>query len=148
MRQHRSFCWLQIGDHDRILGDFDASQIDEAKVSSVQYVKFPISDDEQEELEKEGTVVRIRPSSLSGTVGIERSEQESIVEDLAAEDSLAFVAASYALYEEGSRFRMREPFSLRSPDGKGLRMNASRFQQHGGRYWIRTSDLLLVRQAL
>ena len=78
--------WLQIGDHERILGEFDAGQIDEMKVSSVQYVKFEITEEQQEELLNEGTVIRIHidhPAYQAQSVLSEES-RKSIVEDLAA----------------------------------------------------------------
>jgi hypothetical protein len=51
--------WLQIGDTERILAGFDRGQIDEHKVSSVQYIKWKIDDTRRELLGREGTVVRI-----------------------------------------------------------------------------------------
>jgi hypothetical protein len=50
---------LQIGDTAPILGQFDRGQIDEHKVSSVQYVKFPLSDAHVRALQTDGTVVRL-----------------------------------------------------------------------------------------
>lgn len=51
--------WLQIGDTPRIRAQFDRGQIDEHKVSSVQYVKFALSDEQRRLLAADGTVVRI-----------------------------------------------------------------------------------------
>jgi hypothetical protein len=51
--------WLHIGEADPLLAEFDAGQIDEHKVSSVQYIKWKLDDERQRLLEKEGTVVRI-----------------------------------------------------------------------------------------
>ena len=51
--------WLQIGDAPKILATFDAGQIDEHKVSSVQYVKFRLTADHQRLLAADGTVVRL-----------------------------------------------------------------------------------------
>jgi hypothetical protein len=51
--------WLQIGDTERVLAGFDRGQIDEHKVSSVQYIKWKIDEERRELLAREGTVVRI-----------------------------------------------------------------------------------------
>ena len=51
--------WLQIGDTERVLAGFDRGQIDEHKVSSVQYIKWKLDDARLELLKREGTVVRI-----------------------------------------------------------------------------------------
>ena len=51
--------WLQIGDTERVLADFDRGRIDEHKGSSVQYIKWKIDDGRRELLAREGTVVRI-----------------------------------------------------------------------------------------
>ncbi len=50
--------FLQIGDTDPIKGVFDGEQITAEKVSSVQYVKFHLTDEQTTLLRKEGTVVR------------------------------------------------------------------------------------------
>jgi hypothetical protein len=78
--------WLQIGDNDRILGEFDGGQIDESKVSSVQYVKFNISSDQQDEMMREGTVVRIHidhPTYKAQSV-LSEANRKSIAQDLSA----------------------------------------------------------------
>jgi hypothetical protein len=51
--------WMQIGDAPKVLAAFDAGQIDEHKVSSVQYLKFPVTDEHRRLLATEGTVVRL-----------------------------------------------------------------------------------------
>lgn len=51
--------WLKVGDEPPIAGQFDAGQIDEQKVSSVQFVKFPIDQHTRERLARDGTVVRL-----------------------------------------------------------------------------------------
>jgi|CXWL01.1.fsa_nt_gi hypothetical protein len=51
--------WLHIGDAPPVLAAFDRGQIDERKVSSVQYVKWTLSADERRALATDGTVVRI-----------------------------------------------------------------------------------------
>ena len=78
--------WLQVGDHPPILGDFDAGQIDEAKVSSVQYVKFALTPEQREELNREGTVVRVQidhPAYGAQSV-LSEATRRSIAEDLSA----------------------------------------------------------------
>ena len=52
--------WLQIGDTPPVLATFDRGQIDEHKVSSVQYIKFALSDEQRRLLSADGTVVRLR----------------------------------------------------------------------------------------
>jgi hypothetical protein len=51
--------WLQIGSAEPVLATFDAGQIDEHKVSSVQYVKFAVSNEQRQLLAAGGTVVRV-----------------------------------------------------------------------------------------
>lgn len=51
--------WLRVGDAPPILATFDRGQIDEHKVSSVQYVKFALSDEHRRLLKTDGTVVRL-----------------------------------------------------------------------------------------
>jgi hypothetical protein len=51
--------WLQIGDTEPVPAEFDRGQIDEHKVSSVQYIKWKLDDERRELLKREGTVVRI-----------------------------------------------------------------------------------------
>ena len=50
--------FLRIGDTDPIRAVFDAGQITPDKVSSVQYVKFHLTDEQTELLRTEGTVLR------------------------------------------------------------------------------------------
>lgn len=50
---------LRIGDTAPILATFDRGQIDEAKVSSVQYIKWRLDDRQVRLLQTEGTVVRL-----------------------------------------------------------------------------------------
>lgn len=50
---------LQIGDTAPILATFDRGQIDEHKVSSVQYIKFALSDEQRRLLATDGVVVRL-----------------------------------------------------------------------------------------
>ncbi len=51
--------WLQVGDAPPTLARFDRGQIDEHKVSSVQYVKWSLSSEQQRLLAADGTVVRV-----------------------------------------------------------------------------------------
>ena len=51
--------WLKIGETDPVPAVFDRGQIDEHKVSSVQYVKWPIDGERRALLKREGTVVRL-----------------------------------------------------------------------------------------
>jgi hypothetical protein len=51
--------WLHIGTAPRLLAKFDRGQIDDDKVSSVQYVKWTLSDDHRDLLKTDGTVVRV-----------------------------------------------------------------------------------------
>jgi hypothetical protein len=50
---------LHIGDTAPILALFDRGQIDEHKVSSVQYVRWRLSPEQRELLKRDGTVVRL-----------------------------------------------------------------------------------------
>jgi hypothetical protein len=50
---------LVIGETEPVLAGFDRGQIDEDKVSSVQYIKWTLDPERRALLKKEGTVVRI-----------------------------------------------------------------------------------------
>ena len=50
--------FLQIGDTEPIKAEFDVGQISPEKVSSVQYIKFHLTDEQVALLKKEGTVLR------------------------------------------------------------------------------------------
>jgi len=52
--------WLEIGDTEPIAAEFDRGQIDEEKVSSVQYIKWKLSETQSALLARDGTVTRIR----------------------------------------------------------------------------------------
>jgi len=52
--------WLQVGETEPVLAEFDAGQISPDKVSSVQYVKWPLDDERRRLLKQDGTVVRLR----------------------------------------------------------------------------------------
>lgn len=51
--------WLNVGDSAPVLATFDAGQIDEHKVSSVQYIKFHLNAAQRQLLAADGTVVRV-----------------------------------------------------------------------------------------
>ncbi|MBD3334410.1 MAG: DUF3501 family protein [Candidatus Eisenbacteria bacterium] len=51
--------WLQIGDTEPILAELDRGQIDEHKVSSVQYAKWNLDPERRKLLKSDGTVMRI-----------------------------------------------------------------------------------------
>ena len=51
--------WLRIGDASPVLATFDRGQIDDRKVSSVQYVKFALTEEHRRLLATDGTVVRL-----------------------------------------------------------------------------------------
>ena len=52
--------WLQIGDSSPLLAALDRGQIDEARVSSVQYAKWTLGSEECRLLRADGTVLRLR----------------------------------------------------------------------------------------
>jgi hypothetical protein len=56
MEQH---VWLQIGATSPVPAQFDVAQLDADKVSSVQYIKWHLSDAQRQLLQQDGTVVRI-----------------------------------------------------------------------------------------
>ncbi len=76
--------WFQIGDDAPILGAFDAGQIDEDKVSSVQFVKFPISPDQRNRMGDADTVLRIviDHPHYQGQAVLGEDTRRSIVADL------------------------------------------------------------------
>lgn len=51
--------WLQVGETDRVPATFDRGQIDEHKVSSVQYIRWTLDEERRGLLKNEGTVVRV-----------------------------------------------------------------------------------------
>ena len=71
--------WLQIGDTEPLLALFDRGQIDEHKVSSVQYIKWKLDDGHMDALGHEGTVVRIiidHPAYQAQSVLAEETRKE------------------------------------------------------------------------
>jgi hypothetical protein len=67
--------WLRIGDTPPILATFDEGQIDEHKVSSVQYLKFTLSDEQRKLLAAEGTVLRLSIDHAAYTAQAVLSEE-------------------------------------------------------------------------
>jgi len=51
--------WLHIGDTPRISAAFDTAQIDTHKASSVQYLRWRLSQEQQRLLSSDGTVLRL-----------------------------------------------------------------------------------------
>lgn len=76
--------WLQIGDEPRILGEFDAGQIDAHKVSSVQFIKFRITAAQDQLLQSAGTVVRfsIDHAHYQGVAVLGEETRRAIAADL------------------------------------------------------------------
>ena len=52
--------WLQVGDTEPLLARFDQAQVSPTRVSSVQYVTWPIDSERARLLASDGTVVRAR----------------------------------------------------------------------------------------
>jgi hypothetical protein len=51
--------WLQVGDTDRVAAVFDNAQVSPTRISSVQYIRWPLDDVRRRLVATEGTVVRI-----------------------------------------------------------------------------------------
>ncbi len=71
--------WLQIGDADRVLAQFDRGQIDARGVSSVQYVKWTLTPGQVAALGREGTAVRLvidHPAYAAQAVMSEETRRE------------------------------------------------------------------------
>ncbi|MBX7164894.1 MAG: DUF3501 family protein [Pirellulales bacterium] len=78
--------WLVVGELPRIAGEFDAGQIDEHKVSSVQFVHFPLTDAAQRLIATSGTVLRLvidHPHYVAQAV-LGEETRAAIARDLAA----------------------------------------------------------------
>jgi len=52
--------WLEVGDTPPLLATFDDAQMDGGRASSVQYVRFVLSEEQQLLLATDGAVVRLR----------------------------------------------------------------------------------------
>lgn len=74
---------LVIGETPPILGVFDRGQIDEHKVSSVQYVRFPLGEEPRRLLKEDGTVVRLvlDHPALSGQAVLGEATRREIMND-------------------------------------------------------------------
>jgi hypothetical protein len=71
--------WLRIGETDPVLALFDRGQIDDRGVSSVQYVKWSLSDEQLAKLDQEGSVIRLiidHPHYRAQSVLSEETRQE------------------------------------------------------------------------
>jgi len=51
--------WLQVGDTSPVQALFDRAQIGDRRISSVQYLKFPLSLERRQQMRREGTVVKV-----------------------------------------------------------------------------------------
>jgi hypothetical protein len=74
---------LKIGETPPVLGRFDRGQIDEHKVSSVQYVRFPLTDEQRRLLKEDGTVVRLvlDHPALQGQAVVGEATRREIMND-------------------------------------------------------------------
>ena len=51
--------WLEVGDAGRVAAVFDNAQVSATRISSVQYIHWPLDDNQRRVLRGDGTVVRI-----------------------------------------------------------------------------------------
>jgi hypothetical protein len=51
--------WLQVGDTEPVAARFDDAQVSPTRISSVQYVRWPVDDQRSQLLHTDGTVVRV-----------------------------------------------------------------------------------------
>lgn len=51
--------WLHVGTTEPVKATFDSAQVSPTRISSVQYVKWPLSDEQAELIKTEGTVLRV-----------------------------------------------------------------------------------------
>jgi hypothetical protein len=71
--------WLQVGDAEPVLAEFDQAQVSPARISSVQYIKWPIDPERARLLRTAGTVVRVvidHPHYSAQSVLSEETRQE------------------------------------------------------------------------
>jgi len=54
------YLWLEIADTEPVAAVFDSAQVSPTRISSVQYVRWPIDAERSRLLRTDGTVVRIR----------------------------------------------------------------------------------------
>jgi hypothetical protein len=78
--------WFQVEDDAPILGQFDVGQIDPEKISSVQFVKFPISESRQRRISREGVVLRflIDHPYYNAQAVLGEASRQAIATDLSA----------------------------------------------------------------
>jgi hypothetical protein len=51
--------WLEVADAGRVAAVFDNAQVSPTRISSVQYISWPLDDDQRTLLQEDGSVVRI-----------------------------------------------------------------------------------------
>jgi hypothetical protein len=51
--------WLEVGEAGRVAALFDDAQVSPTRISSVQYIRWPLDDDQRRMLRTDGTVLRI-----------------------------------------------------------------------------------------
>lgn len=78
--------WFQVGDSPRVPGQFDQGQIDVHKVSSVQFIKFELTSDQQKLINTSGTVLRIAIDHphYQGVAVLGEETRRAIAQDLSA----------------------------------------------------------------
>ena len=78
--------WFQVGDTPKIPGQFDAGQIDVHKVSSVQFIKFALTDEQQKLITTSGTVLKlvIDHPHYPGVAVLGEETRKAISQDLSA----------------------------------------------------------------
>jgi hypothetical protein len=80
---------LQVGDRPRVAAAFDDAQVSPTRISSVQYLRWPLDPEAAEALQRDGTVVRIvvdHPRYEAQAVLAEETRRE-IAGDLATADA-------------------------------------------------------------
>jgi hypothetical protein len=76
--------WLQVGETEPVAALFDDAQVSPTRISSVQYVKWPVDDERSRLMHIDGTVVRViidHPRYRAQAVLAEETRRE-IVADL------------------------------------------------------------------
>lgn len=71
--------WLQVGSAEPVAALFDNAQVSATRISSVQYVKWPVDDERSRLLRTDGTVVRViidHPSYRAQAVLSEETRRE------------------------------------------------------------------------
>jgi hypothetical protein len=73
--------WLHVGETEPVQGRFDQAQVSPTRISSVQYVRFPLDEEQQELLKSSATVVRLsvdHPAYQARSVVSEETRQELV----------------------------------------------------------------------